>query len=164
MQMNLDTPRMRFEDHELISVMDYRFRPLSVAHRYAVETRTILAAAAVAIERIMADYNVHDPNYSGTTTDEWSAPQQEDFNTDDLSEIGGHFILSSSGFPPDDFTDLKLPVVDPSGRLNENALQAAHGGAHSVEAIDDIGDDTKQDVQNRLETLSQQEFDESIGN
>lgn len=111
----------------------------------------------------MTDYDAHDPTYSGTTTEEWSAPQENDFDTDDLSEIGGHFVLSSSGFPPDEFTDLKLPVVEPSGNLNENALQAAHGGAHSIEAIDDIDEDTKQDVQNHLEELSQQEFDEDIG-
>ncbi|UPM44650.1 hypothetical protein [Halocatena salina] len=111
----------------------------------------------------MADYDMHDPDYSGTTTADWNSPQQKDFDTDDLSEIGGHFVLSSSGFPPDEFTDLKLPVVDPNDDLNENALQAAHGGAHSVESIDDIADDTKQDVQNLLEDLSQQEFDEDIG-
>lgn len=111
----------------------------------------------------MVDYNMHDPNYSGTTTEDWDSPQQNNFDTDDLSEIGGHFVLSSSGFPPDEFTDLKLPVVAPDDTLNENALQAAHGGAHSVESIDDIDNDTKQDVQELLEDLSQQEFDEGIG-
>jgi hypothetical protein len=111
----------------------------------------------------MTDYETHDPEYSGTTTEEWNAPQQEDFETDDLSDIDGHFILSVSGFPPDEFTDLKLPVVDPDSNLNENALQSAHGGAHSVEAIDDIDDETTQDVQDLLEELSQQEFDEDIG-
>lgn len=111
----------------------------------------------------MTEYETHDPEYSGTTTEEWDSPQEEDFDTDDLSEIDDHFVLSSSGFPPDNFTDLKLPVVDPDGTLNENALQAAHGGAHSVEAIDDIDDDTKRDVKDRLEDLSQEEFDEDIG-
>ena len=119
--------------------------------------------AVVTGERVMTDYETHEPSYSGTTTEDWDAPQEEDFDTDDLSDIGSHFILSSSGFPPDEFTDLKLPVVDPNDTLNENALQAAHGGAHSVEAIDDINDDTKQDVQDLLEELSQQEFNEDIG-
>lgn len=111
----------------------------------------------------MTDYEMHEPDYSGTTTDEWDAPQEEDFDTDDLSEIGEHFVLSASEFSPDDFTDLKLPVVDPDGNLNENALQSAHGGAHSVEAIDDIDDGTKGDVKDLLESLSQEEFDSDIG-
>ncbi|WP_227380845.1 hypothetical protein [Haladaptatus halobius] len=111
----------------------------------------------------MADYDMHDPEYSETTSDEWDSPQEEDFDTDDLSEIDHHFVLSAAGFPPDNFTDLKLPVVSPDGTLNENALQAAHGGAHSVEAIDDIDDDTKQDVKNLLEELSQNEFNADIG-
>ena len=109
----------------------------------------------------MTDYKLHAPRYSGRTTEDWNAPQMEDFDTDDLSEIDGHFLLSASGFPPDKFTDLKLPVVDPDGNLNENALEAAHGGAHSVEAIDDLDEDTKQDVKDLLEDLSQSEFDEN---
>ncbi|WP_254542767.1 hypothetical protein [Halomarina pelagica] len=111
----------------------------------------------------MTDYEVHEPDYSGTTTEEWSAPREGDFDTDDLSAIDDHFVLSASGFPPDDFTDLKLPVVDPDGDLNENALQTAHGGAHSVEAIDGIDDDTRRDVKDLLEDLSREEFGDGIG-
>lgn len=111
----------------------------------------------------MTEYETHEPDYSGTTTEEWDSPQKEDFDTDDLSEIDDHFVLSSSGFPADNFTDLKLPVVDPDGNLNENALQAAHGGAHSVEAIDDIEDETQRDVKDLLENLSQEEFGTDIG-
>lgn len=111
----------------------------------------------------MTDYEPHEPEYSGTTSEEWDAPQQEDFDTDDLSEIDDHFLLTSSGFPPDNFTDLKLPVVDPDGNLNENALQVAHGGAHSVEAIDALDDDTEREVKDLLEDLSREEFDADIG-
>lgn len=111
----------------------------------------------------MADYELHDPDYSGTTTADWDAPDEEDFDTDDLGEIADHFLPSGSGFPPDRFTDLQLPVVDPDGDLNENALQTAHGGGHSVEAIDDIDDTTEQEVKNRIEGLSEGEFDEKIG-
>lgn len=110
----------------------------------------------------MTEYEMHEPDYSGTTTGEWDSPQQEDFDTDDLSEIADHFILSGSGFPPEKFTDLKVPVVDPDGDLNVNALQTAHGGAHSVEAVDGIDDDTVQDVKDLVEDLSQEEFDEDI--
>jgi hypothetical protein len=69
-----------------------------------------------------SDYERHEPDYSGTTTAEWDAPRESDFETDDLSEIADHFVLSASGFPPVAFSDLKLPVVDPDGNLNENAL------------------------------------------
>lgn len=109
----------------------------------------------------MPDYELHEPEYSDTTTEEWDSPREEDFDTDNLPEIADHFVLSSVGFPLDSFTDLKLPTVDPDGTLNENALQAAYGGAHSVEAIDD---DTKQEVKDLLETLSQKEFNADIGN
>ena len=111
----------------------------------------------------MTDYEMHEPEYAGTTTEEWESPQMEAFDTDDLSEIGTHFVLSASGFPPENFTDLKVPVVEPSGELNENALQAAHGGAHSVEAIDDVDDETKAKVKDLLEELSQEAFGEDIG-
>lgn len=111
----------------------------------------------------MADYELHEPEYSGTTTADWDAPEKADFDTDDLGEIADHFLLSASGFPPDRFTDLKLPVVEPGGDLNENALQTAHGGAHSVEAIDDVDDDTVQDVKALIEDLSTEAFDAEIG-
>ncbi|WP_227353339.1 hypothetical protein [Haladaptatus salinisoli] len=111
----------------------------------------------------MPDYSFHRPEYSGTTTGEWSSPRENDFDTDDLSTIADHFLLSSSGFPPDDFTDLKLPVVNPDGELNLNALETAHGGAHSVEAIDGIDDDTKRTVKDTVEELASDEFDHEIG-
>lgn len=111
----------------------------------------------------MGEYDTHEPDYSGTTTEEWDAPQQEDFDTDDLAEIADHFVLSASGFPPEKFTDLKLPVVDPDGDLNLNALQTAHGGGHSVEAVDGIDDDTAGEVKDLLEGLAREEFDEEIG-
>ena len=110
-----------------------------------------------------ANYEVHEPEYSGTTTEDWDAPQENDFETDDLGEIADHFVLSASGFPPDNFSDLKLPVVDPDGNLNENALQTAHGGAHSVEAIDDVDEETESEVKDLLEELSQEAFDRDIG-
>ena len=111
----------------------------------------------------MTDYEVHEPDYSGTTTEDWEAPQKNDFDTDDLSEIADHFVLSASGFPPDAFTDLKVPVVDPDGNLNRNALQTAHGGAHSVEAVEDVDDETVEEVEELLEDLAQEAFDEDIG-
>lgn len=69
-------------------------------------------------------------------------------------------MLSATGFPPERFSALKLPVVDSDGNVNENALQTAHGGGHSVEAIDD---DTVDEVKSLLEELSQTAFDADVG-
>ncbi len=106
----------------------------------------------------MVNYSVHEPEYDGTTDDDWSAPEENDFDTDDLSDIAGHFVLSSSGFDsPDRYSDLKLPVVGPNGQLNENVLQTAYSGGHSVEAVEDIDDDTKKTrrtCSNRWRTIS----------
>lgn len=46
---------------------------------------------------MVADYEIHEPDYSGTTTEEWDAPQKEDFETDDLSEIDDRFVMSARG-------------------------------------------------------------------
>lgn len=111
----------------------------------------------------MSGYDLHRPDYSGTTNEDWDAPRKKDFDTDDLSDIDDHFLLSESGFAPDDFVDLELPVVDPDDRLNLNALQAAHGGNHSVDSIDGIGDDTRSDAKDLIERLGREEFDHEIG-
>ena len=111
----------------------------------------------------MTDYETHEPDYSGTTDEEWDEPQLNDFDTDDLGEVDDHFVLSSSGFPPENFSDLKVPVVDPDGNLNLNALQTAHGGAHSVEAIDDVDEETAGEVKELLEELASEEFDHDLG-
>lgn len=111
----------------------------------------------------MSDYEMHEPDYSDTTEEDWDGPQLNDFETDDLGEVADHFVLSSSEFPPENFSDLKVPVVDPEGNLNLNALQTAHGGAHSVEAIDDVDEGTAEDVKELLEKLASQEFDHELG-
>ncbi|WP_254534904.1 hypothetical protein [Halomarina litorea] len=49
-------------------------------------------------------------------------------------------------------------MVDPDGNLNSNALQTAYSGGHSVEAVDDIDDDTVDDAKDVLEDLAN-EFD-----
>jgi len=72
-------------------------------------------------------------------------------------------VLSSSGFSPENFTDLQLPVVDPNGNLNLNAIETAHGGAHSVEALDDVNKEITEEVQDRLEQLANEAFDHDLG-
>lgn len=110
----------------------------------------------------MVDYEVHEPEFEGTTTEEWDRPQLNDFDTDDLSEVADHFVLSSSGFPPDAFEDLKLPVVDPEGNLNRNALQVAKGG-HGVEAVEGIDDETESEVEDLIDRLANEHFDADFG-
>lgn len=108
----------------------------------------------------MTDYSVHEPDYSGTTEDDWDAPRENDFDADDLGEIADSFVLSASGFDdPDRYSDLNAPVVDPDGNLNANALQTAYSGGHSVEKVDDIDDDTVDDARAVLDGLAD-EFDD----
>ncbi|GAB3667067.1 hypothetical protein [Halopiger thermotolerans] len=109
----------------------------------------------------MSDYEMHEPEFSGTTTDEWDEPQLEDFDTDDLGEVADHFILSASGFPPENFTDLKLPVVDPDGNLNKNALQTAKSGGHGVGAIDDLDDDKRDEIEDMIDELANDNFEDA---
>ncbi len=109
----------------------------------------------------MTEYELHDPEFSGTTTDEWSEPQLEDFETDDLGDVADHFLLSATGFPPANFTDLKLPVVDPSGQLNRNALQTAKSGGHGVGAVSDLDDDVQAETESLLDDLANDHFDDA---
>ncbi|MFC6838064.1 hypothetical protein [Halomarina ordinaria] len=56
-----------------------------------------------------------------------------------------------------------MPVVDPGGNLNLNALETVHGGAHSVGAIDDVDEDTTEDAKTLLEGLADEAFDHDPG-
>lgn len=111
----------------------------------------------------MTDYEVHSVSYDGTTTEDWDAPQQSDFDTDDLSAVDDHFLLSGSGFPPESFDDLKIPLVDPDGNLNRNALETAYSGGHGVEQVADIDGDTVGQAKGIVQSLAQDEFDHEIG-
>lgn len=135
-----------------------------------------------ALDADMTDYEMHEPDCSGTIDADWEVPRSNDLDiserssddtrksqsgsrdADDLSEVDDHFVLSGSGFPPENFTDLQASVVDPDGTLDLNALQTAHDGGHSVEAMDDVDDDdTAADVEESLETLARREFDRDLG-
>lgn len=109
----------------------------------------------------MVDYEMHEPEFSGTTAEEWDEPQLEDFDTDDLSEVDDYFVLSASGFPPENFTDLKLPVVEPSGELNKNALQTAKSGGHGVDAVEGIDEDLTEEVEDLIDRLANENFDDA---
>jgi len=107
----------------------------------------------------VTDYSVHEPDVSGTTTEEWDEPQLEDFDTDDIGEVADHFILLASGFPPENFTDLKLPVVEPDGDLNKNALQTAKSGGHGAGAIDDRDEEKQESFEELIDNLANEGFE-----
>lgn len=106
----------------------------------------------------MSSYESHEPSYDGTTTDDWDAPREHDFDTDDLGDIADHFVLSSSGFPPDNYGDLSIPVVDPDGRLNLNALQTARRTGHGIGSMDDLDDDVAAEAREIVDRLVEREF------
>jgi hypothetical protein len=68
-------------------------------------------------------YEVHVPSFRGTATEEWDPPTPDCEPT--LHALGGHYLLSESGFPPENAADLALPVVDAEGRLHRTALLRA---------------------------------------
>jgi len=110
----------------------------------------------------LQDYEMHTPDWSGTTENEWSTPDMEDFDTEDLEEIAPHFLISATGFPPENFTDLKLPVVEPNGDLNVNALAAVKGG-RGVTAVDGLGSDMEERIINWVNETANEEFDRNWG-
>jgi hypothetical protein len=86
----------------------------------------------------------------------------EDFDTEDMSEIANHFLISSSGFPPENYGDLKLPVVEPNGDLNINALQAVKGG-RGVSRVSGLGNDMEEDIVEWVNKTANDEFDRDWG-
>jgi hypothetical protein len=108
----------------------------------------------------MTDYDIHRPSFSNTSKTEWEFPTEDNFDTDDLSEIADCFLLSSSGFEdPDDFEDLELPVVNSRGYLSLNGLWAARSGPYSVERVE-CDDETKEEVRELIDDLGTENFDE----
>jgi len=108
----------------------------------------------------MPEYAIHRPNFSETTTNDWEFPTQQSFETDDLSTIADHFLLSASGFAdPDSFDDLELPVITPYGRLSLNALFAARHGPYSVERIEGLDGETEAEVKNLIDDLGCEQFE-----
>lgn len=108
----------------------------------------------------MPEYAIHRPSFSETTTNDWEFPTEQDFETDDLSAVADHFLLSASGFEdPDSFDDLELPVVTPYGRLSLNALFAARHGPYSVERIEALGGETEVEVKALIDDLGREQFE-----
>lgn len=108
----------------------------------------------------MTDYDIHRPSFSDTTRTQWDFPTEDNFNTDDLSAVADHFLLSASGFEdPDEFDDLALPVVSTRGYLSLNGLWAARSGPYSVERVE-CDEETKAEVRERIDDLGNENFEE----
>lgn len=91
----------------------------------------------------LGQHAVHEPEWSGLREGEWEKPALEDFTDEsweDLSEenkrsIADHYIVSKSGFPPERFSDLSLPVVDTEDNLVENAVDNAAARVSQVKGL-----------------------------
>jgi hypothetical protein len=113
----------------------------------------------------LQEYDFHEVSWDGTTEKDWSTPNLEDFpqmdgnsNWEDLSEsdkedIGMHFLISSSGFPAEEFGDMKLPVVEPNGDLNVNALAAVKGG-RGTSAVEGLSDEMGEQIDEYVNSLA----------
>ena len=109
----------------------------------------------------MSEYEVHQPSFAGTTRNDWEFPSEVDFDTEDLPAAADRFLLSKSGFDePDAFEDLALPVVTSRGELSYNALWAAKRGPYSVERIDGLDAETRQEVEQLIDDLGHEHFEE----
>jgi cation transport regulator ChaB/TolA-binding protein len=136
----------------------------ALANLSATDIRTTLTdhGASVASAAGTTDHagtQVHQPSWSSTTAGEWSKPAMEHFDTDDLSDIGEHFVVSTSGFPADSFGDLKLPVVSSGGVLNENAVNNALSRLSQTDGVSGDGADRAESILNGLKD----EFDGDSG-
>ncbi len=111
-------------------------------------------------EEELQNIEVHSVDFSGTTDSSWDKPAMEDFETSDLGQIADHFLVSKTEFPPDNFTDLALPVVGPNGDLNLNALQNAKARASQVEGL---SGDALDRVVTKINNLANDNFDADFG-
>jgi len=123
------------------TMRDFTFENFSLVVNPAVKTTWLNED----ITAVLQDMEIHEPKFGGTTESDWSSPNLEDFTDKSWSDmsssekeaIGMHFMISKSGFPAENFGDLALPVVEPNGDLNLNALQNAKARVGQVSGIDE---------------------------
>lgn len=103
------------------------------------------------------------PDYSGTTSSDWSAPDLEDYGYDSVgdmsqeekSDVAAHSLLGSADAGT--FDELQFfPVVEPSSNnLNENALKAVISGRGSQA---NISASALNSAQSKARSLLESEF------
>jgi len=117
------------------------------------------------------ELEVRMPDYRGINAeDDWNAPDFEDFrepyNLDDGTSwndldremrdaIAEHFVYSADGWPPENFGDLKFPVVHPDGTLYLSALRSAKQFASRA----NIPEEQQTMVREIVNDLAKREFD-----
>jgi hypothetical protein len=121
----------------------------------------------------LAEYEMHEVEFEGSHEDEWNRPNLEDFveamdidedisEYDDLTrqaqeDVASAFLISASGFPADNYGDLKLPVVEPNGELSVRALGAVKGGRGASE-VDGLSAEMESDIIDYVNQLAEQKF------
>lgn len=103
-------------------------------------------------------YELHDPTFYETTAERWEEPSRQEFDDSRVEAVDDHYLLSASGFPPESYDDLELPVVDADGRLNRNALADAAYGPGSVERLD-VSEELESEITDLIHELLREEFD-----
>ena len=106
---------------------------------------------------------VRTPTYSGTTTSDWSRPDLEDYGYDSVDDIPSDasphpaehsFLGEEDG---ETWSEVSiLPVVQPNGNLNRNALESAKTYVSQVEGITQ---DIVENVKEKADQLLRDEFD-----
>lgn len=118
------------------------------------------------VDELAPSYSVHEPEFDGEHTDEWEKPTLADFmdeydleadSWDDLDEeaqmsIAAHFFLVDGGWPGENYGDLKLPVVEPDGRLSKSALETVLTG-RGVQAVEGVSDEIESEVLDMVDDL-----------
>ena len=116
------------------------------------------------IEELQA---IHEPEWDSAEDKEWNAPDLEDFTDESWEDLSGdereaianHFIVSKTGeFPPERFSDLALPVVEPDGTLNLNALANAKARAGQVETV---SEEDEEAISNMIDGLANDNFEDA---
>lgn len=103
-------------------------------------------------------YELHEPTFYDTTAERWAEPSRQEFDDSRVVLVDDHFLLSASGFPPESYDDLELPVVDEEGRLNRNALANVAYGPGSVETLD-VSADLVEETKDLVHDLLTEHFD-----
>lgn len=143
-------------------MQQFQFQNFSMVVNPAVKTTWLNED----IETVLQDMEVHSVSFNSTTSGDWDSPNLEDFTDEswnDLSQskkraIGRHFLISKTGFPPENYTDFALPVVEPNGNLNLNALRNAKARASQVSGIED---EQITRVQKMINNLANGNFEEA---
>jgi hypothetical protein len=110
---------------------------------------------------------MHKPEWDSAEDKEWNAPDLEDFTDESWEDLDGdmredisnHFLVSKTGeFPPERFSDLALPVVEPDGTLNLNALSNAKARAGQVE---EVSSEDEEQLNEMIDMLANENFEDA---